>query len=156
MIIPELYHLNNCLCASDCMANNQESLHFLRICANRLSWHLKKVKQQKLSRKNVERQDVNGNKSSTVTSVADPGCLSRIRLFSIPDPGSELSPSRIPNPHQRIKYFNPKKCKKKWFLSSKKYDPGCSSRIRMLTFSHPGSRGQKGTQSRIPDPQHWP
>jgi hypothetical protein len=32
------------------------------------------------------------------------------------------------------------------------------SRIRMLTFSHPGSRGQKGTQSRIPDPdpQHWP
>ena len=31
------------------------------------------------------------------------------------------------------------------------------SRIRMLTFSHPGSRGQKGTQSRIPDPdpQHW-
>jgi hypothetical protein len=31
------------------------------------------------------------------------------------------------------------------------------SRIRMLTFSHPGSRGQKGTQSRTPDPdpQHW-
>ena len=31
------------------------------------------------------------------------------------------------------------------------------SRILMLTFSHPGSRGQKGTQSRIPDPdpQHW-
>jgi hypothetical protein len=26
------------------------------------------------------------------------------------------------------------------------------SRIRMLTFSHPGSRGPKGTQSRIPDP----
>jgi hypothetical protein len=35
-------------------------------------------------------------------SVADPGCLSRIRLFSIPDPRSELSPSRIPDPHQRI------------------------------------------------------
>jgi hypothetical protein len=33
MIIPELYHLNNCMCASDCVANNQESLHFLRICA---------------------------------------------------------------------------------------------------------------------------
>ncbi len=36
------------------------------------------------------------------------------------------------------------------------------SRIRMLTFypsrfPDPGSRGQKGTQSRIPDPdpQHW-
>jgi hypothetical protein len=33
MIIPELYHLNDCMCASDCIANNQESLHFLRICA---------------------------------------------------------------------------------------------------------------------------
>jgi len=33
MIIPELNHLNNCLCASDCLSNNQESLHFLRICA---------------------------------------------------------------------------------------------------------------------------
>jgi hypothetical protein len=49
----------------------------------------------------------------------------------IPDPGSELFPSRIPD-------FNPKK----WFLSSMKYDPGCSSRIRILTF-YP---------SRIPDP----
>jgi hypothetical protein len=30
------------------------------------------------------------------------------------------------------------------------------SQIRMLTFSHPGSKGKKGTQSRIPDldPQH--
>ncbi len=37
-------------------------------------------------------------------SVADPGCLSRIPdpIFSIPDPGSELSPSGIPDPHQRI------------------------------------------------------
>ncbi len=28
-----------------------------------------------------------------IYSVADPGCLSRIRLFSIPNPGSELFPS---------------------------------------------------------------
>jgi hypothetical protein len=27
---------------------------------------------------------------------------SRIRIFSIPDPGSEFFPSRIPDPHQRI------------------------------------------------------
>jgi hypothetical protein len=66
----------------------------------------------------------------------------------IPDPGSEFFPSRIPDlgffyPGSRIrikefKYFNPKNC----FLSSRKYDPGCSSRIRILTF-YP---------SRIPDP----
>jgi hypothetical protein len=54
---------------------------------------------------------------------------------------------------KEFKYFNPKKTKK-WFRSSKKYDPGCSSRIRMLTFyqsriSDPGSRGQKGARSRI-------
>jgi hypothetical protein len=30
-----------------------------------------------------------------IFSVADPGCLSLIRLFSIPDPESELYPSRI-------------------------------------------------------------
>ncbi len=61
---------------------------------------------------------------------------SRIRLFSIPDP------------HKRIKYFNPKKL----FLSSRKYDPGCSSRIRFLIFltiPDPGCRDQKGHWSRI-------
>jgi hypothetical protein len=103
-------------------------------------------------------------------------CLSQIWLFSIPDPGSELSPSRIRDPNclhlgsrirtvsipedpnclhagsriliKEFKNFNPKKSKLR-FLSSKNYDPDCLSRIRMLTFSHPGSRGQKGTQSRI-------
>jgi hypothetical protein len=63
-----------------------------------------------------------------VISVAYSGCLSRIRLFSIPDPGSKLFPSRIRI--KEFKYFNPKK----WFTSSRKYDPGCSSRIRILTF----------------------
>jgi hypothetical protein len=38
---------------------------------------------------------------------------SRIRLFSIPDPGSELSPSRILI--KEFKYFNPKKSKKMVF-----------------------------------------
>jgi hypothetical protein len=40
----------------------------------------------------------------------------------------------------------------KVFLSSRKYDPGFSSRIPDLDFlpiPHPGSRGQKGTGSRI-------
>jgi hypothetical protein len=93
--------------------------------------------------------------------VADPGCLSRIPDPTFFHPGSRVQDPNCLHPGSRIlikevKYFNPKKSKK-WFLSSKKYDPGCSSRIQMLTFSHPGSRGQKGTQSRIPDPdpQNW-
>ncbi len=82
----------------------------------------------------------------TSTSVADPGCLSRIRLFSIADPT----------------FFHPGSTsknliiltQKKWFLSSRKYDPGCSSRISdpdpdFLPIPNPGSRGQKGTGSRI-------
>ncbi len=87
----------------------------------------------------------------------------------IPDPGSDFFPSRIPVPNRlhpgsrilikEFKYFNPKKTKK-WFLSSKKYDPGWSSQIPdpdadFLPIPDPGSRGQKGTQSRIPDPEHW-
>ncbi len=80
------------------------------------------------------------NKSLS-SSVADLGCLSRIpdptffhpgsriRIVSIPDPGSTSKNICISIP-------------KKWFLSSRKYDPGCSSRIRIPTF-YP---------SRIPDP----
>jgi hypothetical protein len=77
---------------------------------------------------------------------------SRAWLFSIPYPGSELSPSRI-----RIKefmYFNPKK-PKKWFLSSGKHDPGCSSRIRMLTFYPSRIQGSEMHRIPDPDPQQW-
>jgi hypothetical protein len=73
---------------------------------------------------------------------------SRIRLFSIPDPGSEFL---HPGSRMRIKefkYFNPKK----WFLNSRKFDPGCSSQIRILTF-YPSRIldpwVKKGTGSRI-------
>jgi hypothetical protein len=51
----------------------------------------------------------------------------------IPDPGSDFFPSRIRI--KEFKYFNPKK----WFQSFRKYDPGCSSRIRIRTSTHPGS-----------------
>ncbi len=54
-------------------------------------------------------------------------------------PGYEFFPSRIRI--KEFKYFNPKKL----FLSSRKYDPGYSSRI--LIFTHPGSRDQKGSGS---------
>ncbi len=97
-----------------------------------------------------------------VGSVADPGCLSRIPDPTFFHPGSELfhPGSWIPDPPQRIQYFN----QKKLFISSRKYDSGCSSRIRIpdpdsdfLPIPDPRSRGQKGTGSRIPDPdpQHW-
>jgi hypothetical protein len=62
-------------------------------------------------------------------SVADPN-------FSIPDLNFFHPESRI----KEVKYFNPK-----LFLSSWNYDPGCPSRILILIFTHPGSRGQKGT-----------
>ncbi len=70
-------------------------------------------------------------------------------LMFIPDPtffhpGSELSPSRIRI--KEFKYFNPKK----WFLSSRKYIPGCSSRIRMLTF-YP-FRAPDPVVKKVPDP----
>ncbi len=82
----------------------------------------------------------------------------------IPDPGSDFFPSQIPDPTclrsgsririKEFKYFNPKK-NKKWFLSSRKYDPSCSSQIPdpdadFLPIPDPESRGQKGTGSRIP------
>ncbi len=64
----------------------------------------------------------------------------------IPDPGSDFFPSRIrtvciPDPgssSKNLSILTPKT--KKWFLSSRKYDPGCSSRIRMLTF-YPSRQG---------------
>jgi hypothetical protein len=43
-----------------------------------------------------------GHSVLAVLRIRDVYPGSRIRLFSIPDPGSELSPSRIPDPHQRI------------------------------------------------------
>jgi hypothetical protein len=56
--------------------------------------------------------------SDIETSVAGPMCLSRI-------PGSECFPSRIRI--KEFKYLN----RKKWFLSFRKDDPGCSSQIRI-------------------------
>jgi hypothetical protein len=50
--------------------------------------------------------------------------------------GSKFFP--IQDLHQ---YFN----LKNWFLSSRKYGSGCSSRILVLFFTYPGSRGPKGT-----------
>jgi hypothetical protein len=63
------------------------------------------------------------------------------RAKKIPDPGSRSIP-------KYSSIFNPKKVFK---LSEIQYLPGCSFRIRILIFTHPGSRiqGQKGTGSWI-------
>jgi hypothetical protein len=84
--------------------------------------------------------------TGVIGSVADPGFY----------PGSDFIPSRITDPNcfhpgswiriKELKYFNPKK----WFLSSRKYDPNCLSRIRILTF-YP-SRIQGSKRHPIPDP----
>jgi hypothetical protein len=50
-------------------------------------------------------------------------------------PGFEFFPSRIRI--KEFKYFNPKKL----FLSTRKYDPGCSSRVRILIFYPPQDPG---------------
>ncbi len=66
-------------------------------------------------------------------------------VFRIQDvyPGSECFPSRICI--KEFKYFNPKNC----FLSSRKYDPGCSSRIRIFYPSKIPDPGVK----KAPDPE---
>jgi hypothetical protein len=77
----------------------------------------------------------------------DPGSNFFLSLIQVPR--SEFFPSRIriPDRIKELKYFNPKK----WFLSSRKYDPGCSFQIPDrdpdLSIPDPGSRGQKA-----PDP----
>ncbi len=80
------------------------------------------------------------------------------RLFSIRDPNFFHPGSTSRN--LSISSFNPKIS----FLGSRKYDPGCSSRIRIPVKKapDPGSRIQGSKRhripdpgSRIPEPQHW-
>ncbi len=89
-------------------------------------------------------------------SVADPGCLSRIPDPTFFHPGSWIRTVSIPDPGSRIrikefKYFNPKETKKMVSKLQKIWfglfipDPGS---VCWLS-THPGSRGQKGTGSRI-------
>jgi hypothetical protein len=82
----------------------------------------------------------------------------------IPDPRSEFFsiPARIQDQKysgsgsasKNLCIFNPKNC-------SRKYVPGCSSRIRIpdpvldfFPIPNPGSRGQKGTGFQFPDMEH--
>jgi hypothetical protein len=73
--------------------------------------------------------------------MTSPGCHFASRKqccgsgMFIPDPGSDFFPSRIldrtdsiPDPGSASKNLSIL-TRKQWFLSSRKYDPGCSSRI---------------------------
>ncbi len=62
------------------------------------------------------------------------------RIFSIPDPGSASKNLSI--------------LTQKLFLSSQKYDPGCSSRIWILTLYPSRIPGSKRHRIPDPDPQH--
>jgi len=78
-------------------------------------------------------------------SIPDPNCLhpgSRIRTVSIPDPGSSA---------KNLSILTTKKAKK-WFLSSIKYDPGCSSRIPDPDADFLPSRIPGSKRHPIPDP----
>ncbi len=102
--------------------------------------YIKKPNKSPLSLFEKERMRIR-TLSILFSSVADPGCLSRIPDMTFFHPGSAS---------KNLNSFT----QKKGFLSSRKYDPGCSSRIRIMDFyPHgsriPGSGGQKGTRSRI-------
>ncbi len=89
-----------------------------------------------------------------VRSVADPGCLSRIPDPTFFHPGSRIRTVSIPDPgssSKNLSILTPKKGKK-WFLSSKKYDPGCSSRIPDPDADFLPSRIQGSKRYPIPDP----
>ncbi len=111
------------------------------LCAQPDYWYLHK--------KNLSPYEINYNyKKALTTSDLMQGnsckflikklaetCNIKISVLRIQDvyPGSEFFPSQIQDPgsrvkkildpHQRIQVFYPKKL----FLSSRKYDPGCSS-----------------------------
>jgi hypothetical protein len=89
-------------------------------------------------------------------SVADPGCLSRIRIFSIPNPNFSIPDLNFFHPGSASASKNLSILTQKWFLSSQKYDPCCSSRIRIpdpdpdyLPITDPGVKKAPDPRSRI-------
>ncbi len=84
-------------------------------------------------------------------SVADPNFFhpgSRIQIFSIPDPGSSVK--KIPGPRIRTASKNSS------ILTQKIVSKLSEIRIRILIFTHPGSKIQGSKMQRLldPDPQH--
>ncbi len=88
-----------------------------------------------------------GNAESTHNQCSGSGMFIPYPKFPVPDPGSMVKKIPDPDPQQIFLVF----LTQKLFLSSRIYDPGCSSRIWILIFTHPGSwiQWSKGTGSRI-------
>ncbi len=83
-------------------------------------------------------------RNTATSSVADPGCLSRILLFSIPDHGSASKNLSILTKKNKKMVS---KLKKIWF-GLLIPDPGSGCWLS----THPGSRIQGSKRHRIPDP----
>ncbi len=81
---------------------------------------------------------------------------SRIRIFSIPDSVSKRFRTPDPDPHQKIYLFLGQKI----VSTVRKYDLGCSSRIRipdLILIFYPSripDQGSKRHRSQDPDSQH--
>jgi hypothetical protein len=76
-------------------------------------------------------------------------CLPVLRIGDV-YPGSEFFSIQVANiSHPRSASKNFSISTQKWFLRSRKDDPGCSSRIRILIFYPSRIQGNKGTGSRI-------
>ncbi len=88
---------------------------------------------------------------ATKTNIHSNQCCGS-RMFIL-DPRSEFFPSRIPDPHQRIKYFSPKNGFQTFGNMIRVVYPGSGYRIRIF---YP-SRIQGSKRHRIPDPdtQQW-
>ncbi len=113
-----------------------------------------------------------GKCSLLYTSVADPGCLSRIPdpdfyLSRIPDPKTatkergekelDVKPFYVATKFNKIvNYFSFEVLKKKSWANFQRIIELFTQKIVKKLFKiwswDPGSRGQKGTGSRIPDP----
>jgi hypothetical protein len=76
----------------------------------------------------------------------DDSYISVLRIRAV-YPGSLIRIFSIPDPLQKV-FKPPKK-----FLSSRKYNPGCSSRIQIFYPSRIPDPGVKKAPD--PDPQHW-
>jgi hypothetical protein len=92
-----------------------------------------------------------GTRGRGAFSVADPECLSRIRIFPSRIPGQKDSGSRIRIHIKDLSIFNPKIVSKLLAIWSKIFIPDPD--LEFLPIPEPGVKKAPGIPD--PDPQHW-